>query len=271
MKKKFSLAVVAVILATSTLFGAGEVQGGKVSAYLKAPIQSPSAVKSALQGAGFEIVGEDSNNGLTTILFTCPTLKKFAAKPHRGFVGVMRVLIDNANGTISVMNPLYFGKAFLQKDFDEASMKKVLSKINSAFAGLENSGDKLKYSNLSHYHFMMGMPYYEEMDVVGKGSNTDLIAKAQASGKAVYTLNLGGGQTLIGIDLGDSVESFVNTIGTNGGAVLPYSVLIEDSKAKILAPKYNIALRYPKLKMTQFMKISSTPGKIESAMESLFK
>ncbi len=270
MIKKLSLTVAAVALSTSMLFAAGEVNGGKVSAYLEAPLQAPSAVKSALQGAGFEIIGEDSNGDLTTILFTCPTLKKMASKPNRAFAGVMRVLVDNSDGIISIMNPLYFGKAFMQSDFDEAGAKKVLSKINSAFSGLKDSNDKLKYSKLSHYHFMMGMPYYEDMDTVGKGSNADLIAKAEASGKALFRYKFGS-QTLICVKLDDNVASFVNVIGKKEGAVLPYCVSIENGKAKILAPKYNIALRYPQLSMSHFMKISSTPGKIEDNIEKIFK
>ncbi len=270
MLKNLVISLATVALFSSASFGAGEIHNGKISAYLEAPLQDAGAVKSALQGAGFEIVGEDSNGDLTTILFTCPTLKKLGSKPHRGFAGVMRVLIDNADGIISVTNPLYFEKAFLQKDYDDAAAKKVLAKINQAFSGLKDSKDALKSSELSHYHFMMGMPYYEDMDTVGKGDSATLLSKLQSSGKALFSLKLGN-QTLVGFKLDPNVASFVDTIGKREGSVLPYCVLLEDNKAKILAPKYNIALRYPQLKMGQFMKISSTPGKIEKNIESALK
>ncbi len=267
-KVVFSLATVALL--SSASFAAGKVHNGKISAYLEAPIQDSGAVKSALQGAGFEIVAEDTNGDLTTILFTCPTLKKLGSKPHRGFAGVMRAVIDSSDGIVSIMNPLYFEKAFLQKDYDDASAKKVLAKINQAFSSLKDSKDALKSSELSHYHFMMGMPYYEDMDTVGKGDAATLLSKLKANGKALFSLKLGD-QTLVGFKLDDNVASFVNTIGKKEGAVLPYCVLLEGNKAKILAPKYNIALRYPQLKMGQFMKISSTPGKIEKNIESALK
>ena len=271
MIKKITKSLVLSVLLSSSLFAAGEVNNGKVSAYLEGALQSASSVEGVLGGAGFEVVGKDVNGDLTTIVFTCPTLKKLGATPHRGFASVLRVLVDNADGIISITNPLYFERAFLQADYDEASAKKVLAKLNSAFAGLKDSKDSLKSSKLNHYHFMMGMPYYEDMQTVGKGDNAALIAKAQASGKALFTLKLGNNQTLIGFDLDDDIASFVGTIGKRNGSVLPYTVLIEDGKAKILAAKYDIALSYPSLKMGQFMQISSTPGKIEENIASAFK
>jgi len=271
MIKNIIFSIATIVLLSSGLFAAGEVKDGKVSAYLEGSLQSVSAVESALSSAGFEVLAKDTNGDLTTVVFTCPTLKKLASKPNRGFAAVLRVLVDKSDNLISITNPLYFEKAFLQDDYDENSAKKVLAKLNAAFAGLKDSSDNLKYSKIGHYHFMMGMPYYEDMDTVAKGDNAQLIAKVQASGKALFTLNLGANQTLIGFKLDDDVASFVDTIGKKNGSVLPYTVLIEGGKAKILAPKYDIALSYPSLKMGQFMQISATPGKIEDNIEKAFK
>jgi hypothetical protein len=271
MIKKITTSLVVSILLSGNIYAAGKANNGKVSAYLEGALQSVSAVEGALGGAGFEVLGKDVNGDLTTIVFTCTTLKKLGSTPNRGFASVLRVLVDNADGIISITNPLYFEHAFLQADYDEGASTKILAKLNSAFAGLKDSKDSLKSTKLGHYHFMMGMPYYEDMQTVGKGDNASLIAKAQASGKALFTLNLGNNQTLIGFDLDDDVASFVGTIGKKNGSVLPYTVLIEGGKAKILAAKYDIALSYPSLKMGQFMQISATPGKIEENIASAFK
>lgn len=48
-------------------------------------------------------------------------------------------------------------------------------------------------------------------------------------------------------------------------------VLIEDNEAKIMHPKYYLAISYPKLSMGDFMSISSTPDDIEDYMKGLFK
>ncbi len=270
-------ALAAISLASSSLFAAGEVKDGKVSTYLIGAFQDKAAVQTALKGAGFEVLAVhqiDQTGDLTTIVFTCPTLKKLGSKPEKGFASVMRVLVNKADKQISVTNPIYFEKAFLQKSYDEAAVAKVLGKINQAFAGLKDSSDKMEFDDLAGYHFMMGMPYYDDMATVGKGSNDALLAKANAynGGKNVlFTLDLGAGKTLIGYKIAKKTAGFVKTIGTKNAALLPYTVLIEDGKAKILAAKYYIALSYPSLKMTQFMKIATIPGAIEDDCSKAFK
>lgn len=169
---------------------------------------------------------------------------------------------------------MYFEKAFLQKDFDEAKTNKVLNKINASFPSLQDSKDHMKVKKLAGYHFMFGMPYYEDMDTVAKGSHDQLLQKIKAynGGKNIaFTLPLSKDRTLVGFNLSDETAKFVQKTGTKNAALLPYPILIENGSAKILAPKYYIALSYPQLKMSQFMKISDIPGKIEKECESAFK
>ncbi len=268
-KKLASLLVISMMFLGGSLFAEmpGVAQGGKVSAYLKASGVDAATVKSKLSAAGFEILGESNNGGGTTIAFTCPTLKKLGSKPHKGFAAVLRAFVTGDG--VSITNPLYFEKAYLGGSYDSAAAQKVLSKINSAIGGLKNSTDKLKNSKLGHYHFMIGMPYYEDMDTVAKGDHNALLSKIKSTGKVAYELTLSPDVTVLGYNLDNN--SFVNTIGAQNGILLPYPVMIEGNKAKILAPKFYIALSYPLLKMGQFMKISSVPGQIEDEIEAAFK
>jgi hypothetical protein len=48
-------------------------------------------------------------------------------------------------------------------------------------------------------------------------------------------------------------------------------VLIEENEAKIMHPKYYLAVSYPKLSMGQFMTISSAPDDIEEYFKGLFQ
>jgi hypothetical protein len=109
------------------------------------------------------------------------------------------------------------------------------------------------------------------MDTVGKGDDKSLLNKAKASGKMVFSLKLNNGSTLVGLKLSKGTAKFANKIGAANAGVLPYTVLIEKGTAKTLAPKYNIALYYPLLSMTQFMTISTIPGEIVSELEAVFK
>ena len=253
----------------------GEVSKGQVSAYLRGDLQSVDAVKKALTDAGFKILSAsavDKKGKLTSIVFTDDALVKMADKPNRGFAASLRVLVDEKNKQITITNPLYMAKGFLQDDFDKEAVKPVLENIRKAFPGLKNSEDALKFTLIPKYHFMSAMPYYKDMIVLAKGD--DLLAKAKArnGGKdLVFVQPLSKGRTLIGLKLGKRTGKFINKIGVKNAALLPYPILIEDGEAKILDPKYYISVMYPMLKMSEFMKISTVPGAIQLDSENLFR
>ena len=266
--------LVLATLATVTLFSSA-LMAEKVNTYFRGAFQDAASVQSALKGAGFEVLAEhqiDAAGKLTTIVFTCPTLKAAGSQKDKGFAAVMRVLVNKADNEISITNPLYFLQAYLQKSYDGAAANKVLGKIKSAFSGLTPSKDAMDADDLAGYHFMMGMPYYEDMDTLGKGDG--LLAKVQAynGGKnVIFTLPLGNGSTLVGYKIDQKTAKFVNKIGTKNASVLPYTILIEGDKARILAAKYYLALSYPQLKMSQFMTIATVPGAIEKDCSKPFK
>jgi len=272
MPFKLIKAFMLTLITAFSLFAAGEVHDGKVSAYLRGAYADPATVESKLKSAGFEVLGKEQlSPDMTSVVFTCPTLKKMANKPKRGFIGAMRVLSNKKDNEIAITNPRYFGKAYLQKEYDDASAQKVLSKLNAVFEGLKDSKDSMKVKDLPGYHFTFAMPYYEDMDKVGSGTHDALLQKAKATGNVVFELPLDKERTLIGYKLSDKTQKFVHKIGTQNGAVLPYAILIEGDKAYILAPKYYLALSYPQLKMTQFMTIANIPGKIEKECKKAFK
>ncbi len=261
-----------LFIAVMTLFSFSLSASEKVSAYLQGPYQDAATVASKLKSAGFEVVGQDEvAPGITTVLFTCPTLKKMGNNPKRGFVAVMRAMSNKNDNLLSVTNPQYFGRAYMQKEYNDADAQKVLAKINKAFPGLKGSKESLGAGDLAKYHFTFGMPYYEDMDKVAKGAHNDLVEKIKGNGKAIFTLPLGENRTLVGCKLSDKTSKFIKKIGTKNAIVLPYAVLIEGDAAYILAPKYYLALSYPQLKMTQFMKIATTPGKITKECKKAFK
>lgn len=253
----------------------GEVTNSQVSAYLRGDLQSVDAVKKALGGAGFTILSAsaiDKKGQLTSIVFTNDALTKMADKENRGFAASLRVLVDEKNKQITITNPLYIARGFLQDDFDQKAVTPILESIRKAFPGLKNSEDVLKFTLLPKYHFMVAMPYYEDMIVLAKGD--DLLAKAKArnGGKdLVFVQPLSKGRTLIGLKLGKRTGKFINKIGVKNGALLPYPILIENGEAKILDPKYYISVMYPMLKMSEFMKISTVPGAIQLDCENLFR
>ena len=248
-----------------------------VSTYLIGAYVDVDTAKTKLTEAGFEVVTTykvDKKGEYTTIVFTNADLKANANKTDRGFAAILRLLVNNEKKEISITNPVYFGKAFLQDDFNYQSAVKIQESLTAAFGELKHSDDKWNYEELPSYHFMMGMPYYEESAVLSEGENADLLKKAKAYKKGknlIFELQIGEGRTLLGYALGRKTSKFVKKIGYQNAQVLPYTILIEEGKAKALAPKYYIAVSYPKLTMGEFMTIASVPGAIEKDLAKPFK
>ena len=249
----------------------GLVDKGRISAYLRGDLMDVKTASDKLKNAGFDVlVAEPLNKEktLVSIVFTSAELKKMASKTDRGYMATLRLLIDPKNKQISITNPLYVAKAFMQDEFDDTIPKKILESISKEFSGLRNSLDKLKFQLLPKYQFMFGMPYYEDMETVAKGSN--LVEKLKKD-KIVFQLKLDNGAVLVGVKLSENTSSFTNKIGTNNAAMLPYPILIENGEAKVLEPKYYLSLMYPQLAMEQFMTISSVPDEIVDECEKVFK
>lgn len=245
-----------------------------ISAYLRGTYLDVATVESKLKSAGYTIVGEYNviDKG-TTILFTDDALKAEAAKPNRGFAALERVYIDNENKQITLTNPIYFGKAYMQDDYDNSVFYKELQTLAATFDGLKASKDKLEFDNLAEYHFMFGMPYYEDTLELGSGKEDEILAKAKAykEGKdLLFTLKISNNATIIGMKLDEKTSQFPQTIGLNNAVVLPYLVLIENGKAKALNAKYYIALSYPLLSMGEFMKINEVPDEVSTLLTKPF-
>ena len=283
MKKFLTLLVtVATLSFTACSSSAPKVandpyNGKEVATYLIGEHLSVADAKAKLTGAGFEVVAEYApvKKG-TTIVFTNEALKTEAAKPGRAYAAVLRLFVDDQEKMISITNPVYFGKAFMQADYNYEVYAKQLETLNATFANLKESPDKYAYDELAGYHFMVGMPYFEEPDVLGaKGATTaDTVAKAKAYKKGkeiIFELKLSDNSTLLGYELGKRTKKFVKKIGRQNAAILPWVISIEDGQAKALNAKYYIAISYPLLDMGGFMGIATVPGAITKDLEKAFK
>ncbi len=250
----------------------GQTYSGRISAYLRGKFMDVSAVEEKLKAAGFKHLSSapiNKKGDLISIVFTNDVLVSMASKSDKGFMATLRVLVDTKEKSISITNPLYLAKAFMQKEFDEKSAKKILDTLIIQFPGLTNSKDALKFQILPQYQFMNGMPKYNNMIEVASGS--DLLERVKGNKRLVFTQKLENGSTLIGIKLRKRTRKFTKKIGRNNAAMLPYPILIENGKAKILDPKYYISLMYPMLKMSEFMTIATVPDAMVKDCEKMFQ
>jgi len=273
MRKLVTL-VFSILLAFTSL-QAGNEPSGNISTYLQGAYMPVKDVEAKLTSAGFEVVTTfKSIKKGKTVLFTCPTLKKEAAKSGRASIAVMRVFVDEKEQSLSITNPIYFGKAYMQKDYDHASFAKVKAKIEAVFTGLKGSKDKMEFDDLGGFHFMMGMPYYEDTEVLGQGTNSELIGKLKSYKKGknfVFELEIDSDTTLVGYKIGRGTERFAKKIGRVNAGLLPWTIVVDSGKATMLQAEYYIALTYPLLTMMEFGGIASVPGDIIKDLKKPFK
>ena len=252
-----------------------EPNGQEINAYYYVPYMDIDTVAERLQTAGFEIVATyPATNESTTIVITNDELKTAADKPDRGFAAILRVLVDNHNHRIAVTNPVYFGKAFLQNEYDHTLGTRLTKSLKEALGEMTPSTDVYPYDELAEFRFMIGMPTYNSTYLLGEGENASLLAKLQDYNNGedvVFTLPLGDGRTLVGFKLSKRTRSFVNKIGSQNAELLPYTILVEDGKATALKVEYYVAISYPLLSMSQFMTIATLPGAVEKELAKPFK
>jgi hypothetical protein len=264
-----------LLLISSMMILVIDLNAKDISAYLIGAHESVDTVKNKLDKAGFEVLAEYESvkNGIT-IVFTNDALKSIASKKTRAHAAILRVFIDNQEKMISFTNPVYFGRAFMQDDYKADVFEAQLASINSVFKGLKGSVDKIDEDDLSGYHFMMGMPYYTDVDELGEGSTAELLKKAKSYKKGkllLFSLKLSDNSYLLGYDLGKRTKKFVKKIGRANAAVLPYCISIEDGKASSLEAKYYLAISYPLLSMGEFTTIATVPGAIKKDLAKPFK
>ncbi|MCF6206176.1 MAG: hypothetical protein L3J47_04680 [Sulfurovum sp.] len=264
MTKMFSKIAVAMAL---FFFASAAVQA-KEAAYYNAPYADAKTVASKLKKAGFQVLTTYSpakKDYLKVIVVTNKALKGAASKQKRGFAAIQKVLVNSKVKTVLTTNPTYWLKAFLQKDYNAGTASSTTKALSKALGKLTPTKDALSASKLAGYHFMIGMPYYEDMLVLKKG------AKGIKGKKQLFALKLNNGATLYGVKMSKGAESFISTIGEDKALVLPYTVLIENGTAYALHAKYYLAISYPLLTMGEFMKISSIPDTIERSLKKAVK
>ena len=128
-----------------------------------------AATRTALTGAGFEIIGEYSPYSDTfvdntqVIIVTNDELKKAAAMTKfGGFAAPWRVAVTQVGGEIQVAyaNPLYLANAYRLK----SDLNGVNEALKGALGAEDTFGSKkgLSARKLRKYHYTFGMEYFDD-------------------------------------------------------------------------------------------------------------
>ena len=254
-----------------------------------------------LKAKGFEILGvyspaNDVNRRI--IIVTSIELKAAVKKVGglTGFAAALRVAVtkEGSKTIISYTTPEYWGNAYFQKKYSQVSsyFTTISDQLKSALSGLgSNSGTQfgskkgLSASKLQKYHYMMGMPYFQDNHKLKSfGSYSAAIsridgnfAKGISNLKKVYSVELPDQNIKlygIGLSGADGEETFLPIIDKGSPkhtAFLPYEILVSGSNVYMLHGRYRIALSFPDLSMGTFTKIMSTPKDIKNMLMKTVK
>ena len=257
--------------------------------------ESTAASVSALEDAGFEVVGQYSPvAGTNIIVATNDILKGIAAKSDRGGYGAaQRVSVTEVDGQIEVAftNPVYIQHAYrLGGDMQPVynSLSKALGMARACGGGKK----KMTAKKLGKYHYMVGMQYFDDPSELGSfDSHEDAVAAVEKglakmgdSLSKVYRIDIPGKeQTVFGVGMKASNEdtedldetfqmSIVDFEGCKKRAYFPYEVLVNGKDVEALHMRFRMAVHFPNLSMMGshgFTKLISAPGVIEEALENM--
>lgn len=249
----------------------------------------------------FEILGKYSpmkDQNRTVIIATHKLLTDPVNKLGglHAFSGVIRfgVFKNGENIEVSYTNPLYWGNAVYRKKFPEveSGYNKLSTIVKDMFKSLTmvkniqyGSKKGLKIKKLRKYHYMIFMPYFDDVVKLAKKTDFDTIIK---NIEANFAKKIGGVEKVYRLDFpGKKLTLFGGALyGKNGESkfipkidkkdprhitFMPYEFLVMKDRVVMLHGKFRIALSFPDLSMGTFMKIVSTPGKIENYFKDIVR
>ncbi|WP_246540684.1 hypothetical protein [sulfur-oxidizing endosymbiont of Gigantopelta aegis] len=177
-----------------------------------------------------------------------------------------------------------------------ANSYQMAGKLEDVAASLKSAlGEQMAYGaekglsadDLQGYHYMFGMPYFDEPDLLSDHGSYD---KAMASINAALAAKKGGVSKVFQVDIPGKQRSIIGVAMTDGmsndatimkevdfmdtrsTAHLPYEMIVaEDGKVYALSAKFRIAMNFPDLSMAgsnSFMGIMASPDAIKKALSA---
>lgn len=250
-------------------------------------------MESQIADKGFEIIGKyqvADREDLVVICFTSADLKKVCEdfEDRGALASVLKMALRKVNDSVelSLLHPNYMFYAYFGDDYkiQAPTLKKIdhaAKSILSSFGTAQGFGGGLTADDLEKYHYKVMMPYFEDPVELEEYASfeeglkyiQDRISGSGDDIELVYQLVDERRQTAVfGIGLLDAEKgepTFLPIIGERHIAAMPYDIILQGNTVSMLHGKYRFALYWPELTMGTFMKIMSTPGDVEEAMESI--
>lgn len=243
-----------------------------------------------LTGAGFTVAGRyEPYAGAVVLAITSDELKASAAGARfGGYAAAQRVTVTRVGDEVQVAytNPRYMAAAYRMK----ADLSPVAAKLAAALGAVEEFGSKdgKRVKDLKGYHYMIGMPYFDDpWKLAAFPSQADALRAVDAALSAgrggtrpVYRVDVSADETVFGVGLSDGCGADANVMKeidfnpVRSTGHLPYELLVSKGEVYALHAKFRIAMNFTDLSMMgdhSFMRIRCAPDSIEGALKQLVK
>lgn len=287
MLKKLLLGAALVCTAQFGQALAPYTHAGKIPA-AELPTQL-AQVEKKLQAEGFTVLGQYLPKGIAgraSVVVSDPALLAAirATGTSSSIVAAGIRVGVSSDGSVTYMNPDYWYRAYLRGHFAGAqeAVSAVQKRLVKALGEGAGFGGDVPQAELSSYRYMFGMERFDSANSeVGSYATFEDALKAVQGNLAqglgdtrkVYEVLMPAQKMAVfGVAMNSASDGegwWVNKIGTDFPAALPYELFIVDNKVYALYARYRIALAWPALGMGQFMTIINAPEAIRNTMVRL--
>jgi hypothetical protein len=245
-------------------------------------------VAAKLVGAGLTVIGRyEPYAGAVVLAVTSDELKSAAAAARFGaYAAAQRVTVTKIADEVQVAwtNPVYMAAAYRMK----ADLSPVAAKLGAALGALEEYGPKdgKRAKDLRGYHYMVGMPYFDDPWRVGtfpsQAEALQVVEAGLAAGRGgtrqVYRVTVSPDETVFGVALSEgcggdaSIMKEIDFKPIRSTGHLPYELLVSRGEVYALHAKFRIAMNFTDLSMMgnhSFMRIRCAPDSIEGALKKV--
>ena len=235
-------------------------------------------VESKLSSAGFKVVGRHVPAGLpehgVVVVTDAAMLNAIRGLGGDNVVGAPIRIGVKADGMVSYMNPDYWYRAFFRKKFKaaEKNVRALQGRLAKTLGARGGFGGDVDRNDLAEYQYMFGMEGFEsDKNVLQEHlSFEDAVRTVRGNlsrnlkdTSPVYEIILPEKKVAVfGVAFNNPKEGeawWVNVIGPDNIAALPYEVYIVDNQVGHLYARFRIALGWPSVGMGQFMRIVEAP------------
>ena len=245
-----------------------------------------SQVEKKLKSEGFTVLGKHTPKGIsgyaTLVVSDSDMLDVIRASGTSSSIIAAGIRIGVSNdGTVTYMNPDYWYRAYLRGQYGGASkvVKSVQQRLEKALGEGAGFGGDVPQGELVNYRYMFGMERFDsENSLLGTHASFEEalkavqgnLARGVADTQRVYEVVMPAQKMAVfGVAMNSASDGeawWVNKIGADHPAGLPYEVFIVDNKVYALYARYRIALAWPALGMGQFMGIINAPEAIRTTL-----